>query len=138
VLVCADGESLTGEENLQAVATALGLPFESAFLDGQLESLLERLGEDRTYLVDTPGVSTADRGAMESLRRLADTLSDPEILVVIPATSDLAEARLAARAFAGIGGERIILTKLDEMARPGRIVDLAASLPRPVARYVRT
>lgn len=134
VLVCADGESLTGEENLQAVATALGLPFESAFMDGQLETLVERLGEDRIYLVDTAGVPTADQGAMDRLDALARSLPDPEVLLVMPATSDTEEARLTLDAFAPLGVERVILTKLDEMIRPGRVVDLAVSLSRPIVR----
>jgi flagellar biosynthesis GTPase FlhF len=134
MLVCADGESLTGEESLQAVAAALGLPFETAFLDGALEALVERSGADRTYLVDTCGTAPGDRRAIERLRQVADALGDPEILLVLSATSDLEEARLAARAFDPLGAERIVLTHLDEMTRPGRLVDLAASLPHPVAR----
>jgi len=134
VLVCADGESLTGEENLQAIATALGLQFEVAFLTGQLEAVVERLGEDRIYLVDTAGQSPSGSAAIEGLRSLAGSLADPEVLPVLPATADTEEVRLALRAFAPLGPERVVLTKMDEMIRPGRLVDLALSLSVPVVR----
>lgn len=134
VLVCADGESLSGEENLQAVATALGVPFESAFLDGQLETLVEERGEDRIYLVDTPGCSPTDPSALDSVRGLARSLPDPEVLLILPASADADEARLCLDGFAPLGVERVVLTKLDELALPARVIDLAAALPRQICR----
>ncbi len=134
VLVCADGESLSGEENLQAVAAALGVPFGSAFLDGQLETLVEERGEDRIYLVDTPGCSPTDPSALDSVRGLARSLPDPEVLLILPASADAGEARLCLDGFAPLGIERVVLTKLDELALPARVIDLAAALPRQICR----
>ncbi len=133
-LVCADGESLTGEENLEAVAAALNLPFEPAFLDGQLEELVRQRGEERIYLVDTAGLGPHDEAARAQLRTLAAALPDPEIVLVLPSATDRDEAARTCASLRPLGVERVVLTKLDEAALPGRILDLAAGLDLPVAR----
>jgi flagellar biosynthesis protein FlhF len=133
VLVCADGESLAGEDALASVAAALSLPFETAFLDGQLESVVERLGRGRHYLVDTPGRTPDEPGAMDSLSMLARSLPDAEVLLVAPAATDVGELKRLVAGFAPVGVERVVLTKLDELSQPGRLVEIARSLSRPVA-----
>jgi len=133
VLVCADGESLAGEDALASVAAALSLPFETAFLDGQLESVVERLGRGRLYLVDTPGRTPDEPGALDSLAMLARSLPDAEVLLVAPAATDGGELKRLVAGFAPVGVERVVLTKLDELSQPGRLVEIARSLSRPVA-----
>jgi flagellar biosynthesis protein FlhF len=133
VLVCADGESLGGEDALAAVAEALSLPLETAFLDGALEGVIERRGAGATYLVDTPGRTPDEVGALDSLRRLVDALPDAEVVLVAPLATEDEELRRLVEGFAPLGLEKVVLTRLDEIARPGRLVELARSLPRPVA-----
>lgn len=133
VLVAADGESLAGEDTLDAVATALGLPFETAFVDGRLSALAERSPAGTVLLVDPPGRTPFERDGLEALRPLVDAVPDLEVVPVIPATTDLEEARLLVEGYLPLGVRRVVLTKLDELARPGRLVDLAAALGRPVA-----
>lgn len=132
VLVCVDGESLAGEDALSAIAAALGLPFETAFLDGQLEAVVERRGRKIQYLVDTPGRTPDEPGAMESLAALVHSVPDPDVLLVAPAATESEELRRLVAGFASLGVERLVLTKLDELAQPGRLVELARTLPRPI------
>jgi flagellar biosynthesis protein FlhF len=133
VLVTTDGESLAGEETLYAVATALGLRLETAFLDGQLESLIERLGPGETILVDTPGRTPYEREGLSALEAVVHSVPGAEVVLVIPATTDAEEARILLEAYETLGVERIVLTKMDVLARPGRLVDLARTITRPVA-----
>jgi flagellar biosynthesis GTPase FlhF len=46
---------------------------------------------------------------------------------------DTEEARLLLEGYASVGAERAVLTKLDELSRPGRLLDLVRALDRPVA-----
>jgi flagellar biosynthesis protein FlhF len=133
VLVCADGESLAGEDALASVAAALGLEFETAFLDGQLEDVIERRGRHVAYLVDTPGRVPDEPGGIESLGALVRALPSADVLLVAPAATEDEELRRLVQGFAPLGVERLVLTKLDELARPGRLVELASTLPRPIA-----
>lgn len=133
VLVAADGESVAGEDTLEAVAAALDLPFETAFLDGRLAALAESSTAGTVLLVDPPGRTPFEGDGVEALRPLAEAVPDLEVVPVIPATIDLEEARLLVEGYLPLGARRVVLTKLDELARPGRLVDLAAALGRPVA-----
>lgn len=133
ILVSTDGESISGEDALRAVADALQLRCETAFLEGQMPVLLERHGGDETWYVDTPGRAPFDDDALAGLARLARSLPDPEVLLVMPASTDAEEARLLLSGYAPVGVDRVVLTKLDELCRPARILDLAAAIDRPVA-----
>jgi flagellar biosynthesis protein FlhF len=134
VLVSADGESLSGEENVHAIAEALGLPFATAFLPGQMESVVERFGAGARYLVDTPGRAALGPDRLAGIEALVRALPGAEVLLVLPATTDGEEARLVIEEFQAFGVDRVVLTKLDELHRPGRIVDLAKAVSRPIAR----
>jgi flagellar biosynthesis protein FlhF len=133
VLVTADAESIAGEDALEAVAGALGLRVETAFLEGRLAELAERFAGSDAVLVDTPGRSPFERDFLTSLRPLVEALPGAEVLAVIPATADLDEAKLLTEGYAGLGASRVILTKLDELARPARLADLRGSITLPVA-----
>ncbi|NNE43103.1 MAG: hypothetical protein HKN12_02755 [Gemmatimonadetes bacterium] len=140
VILAADGESVAGEDTLEAVAAALDLPFETAFHASRIEEAVERHGLNQTYLVDPPGRTPFERDGVEELRALAAAVPGVEVVPVIPATLDLDEARLAMEGYSPLGAERVIVTKLDELARPGRFLDLSAALGLPVAwvSYGRT
>jgi flagellar biosynthesis protein FlhF len=133
VLVTIDGDSLSGEEELEAVAAALGLPLRTAFLDGELASIAEDAGAGAVLLVDTPGRTPAERDGLRALAAVRDALPRAEILPVLSATMDTEEARILLEGYASVGAERAVLTKLDELSRPGRLLDLVRALDRPVA-----
>jgi flagellar biosynthesis protein FlhF len=134
VLVSSDGESLTGAENVQAIAEVLELEFATAFLASQMESIVAQFVSRTIFLVDTPGRTPFERDGLTGLKSLRRALPDGEILLVLPATTDGEEARLVLEDFQSLGVDRVILTKLDELHRPGRIVDLAKAVSRPIAR----
>ena len=53
---------------------------------------------------------------------------------MLPSATDRDEAARIGASLRPLGVERVVLTKLDEAALPGRILDLAAGLDLPVAR----
>jgi flagellar biosynthesis protein FlhF len=140
VLVTTDGESLTGEDSVEAIAGSLGLAFETAFLPGQMEALVEKHGSETIFLVDTPGRTPFEREGISSLKGLTRALPEGEVVLVLPATIDGEEARSVLAEFEKLGIDRLVITKLDELYKPGRLVDLAETVTRPIARvtYGRT
>ncbi|MEZ5065299.1 MAG: hypothetical protein R3B81_11245 [bacterium] len=134
VLVSADGESLHGEDELAAIAEALALPFETAFVDGRLEEIVERHGAGRVYLVDTPGRSPFAGRGLDPVPALVAALPAAERVLVLDAGRDLAELRAQIDAWAPVSPGRVVLSKLDELARPGRLLDAAIALSLPIAR----
>jgi flagellar biosynthesis protein FlhF len=133
ILVCADGESACGEDLLGRTADALGLPFETAFFSGQLSDLAARAGKTSTFLVDTPGRTPFSAEGLEGLGEIVRSLDEAEVILVLPATTDAMEIRSLADGFRPLGFDRVVLTKMDELSRPGRILDLAQVVPMPIA-----
>jgi flagellar biosynthesis GTPase FlhF len=132
-LVSTDGESIAGDDALRAAAQALELPFETAFLEGQVQALVESRGGDETWFVDTPGRAPFDDDGLAALRVIVRSLPDPEVLLAMPASTDVDEARLLLAGYGRVGVDRVVLTKLDELCRPARILDLASAIDRPIA-----
>ncbi len=133
VLVCADGESLAGEDALAAIGAALSLTVESAFVEGHLEQVIARHGAKRAYFVDTPGRSAEEPGAVEGLQAIIDAIADPIVLLVAAASTEADELRRLVHGFEALGVDGLVLTRLDETARPGRLLNLAQSSEPPVA-----
>jgi flagellar biosynthesis protein FlhF len=133
VLVCADGESLTGEDALAAVGTALSLPIESAFVEGHLETVIARRGAHRAYLVDTAGRSPEDPGAVAGLQALVRAIEEPVVLLVVAASTEAGELHRLVQGFAPLRIDGLVVTRLDEAARPGRLVSIAQSIALPIA-----
>ena len=133
LIVTTDGESFAGEENLASVAAALGLELRRAFFTAQLAQIGESLPEGKLVLVDTPGCAVGEPGAFEKLRPILRSFPGADVLLVIPAATDREEARALVEGYRTLGECRIVLSKLDELCRPGRIVDLARAVTQPVA-----
>jgi flagellar biosynthesis GTPase FlhF len=133
ILISADGESMHGADTLQRIAEALGLRFETAFLSDQAEALVERFGGRETLLIDTPGRSPMDAGAVREWSSLHEALPNAELLGVLAVGTDLDEVRALGRGLASVGVQRFVLTKLDETARPGRVLEAASVLEGVVA-----
>jgi flagellar biosynthesis GTPase FlhF len=133
ILVSTDGESIAGDDALRAAAHALELPLATAFLPGQVPALLEGRSGDETWFVDTPGRAPFDDDGLAALRGIIRSLPDPEVLLVVPAATDVDEAKLLLAGYGCVGVDRVVVTKLDELCRPARILDLASAIGRPVA-----
>ncbi len=133
ILVTTDGESVTGEDALTRVAHALELRIETAFFTGQLSALAERLSRRDILLVDTPGRAPWSADGLDGLAEIVRAVDDAEVLLVLPAGTDGDEARALSEAFGTLGVHRVVLTKLDELARPARLVDLVRAMGRPLA-----
>lgn len=133
ILVTTDGESVSGEDTLARAAEALGLQMETAFFSGQLSTLAQGAGARDVLLIDTPGRSPWSADGLEGLDEAIRCVDDAEVLLVLPATCDLGEAAALAEAYRRVGAERVVFTKLDELARPGRLLDLARAIGLPIA-----
>jgi flagellar biosynthesis GTPase FlhF len=72
-------------------------------------------------------------GGLDRLRSVIRALPGADVLLVIPAATDRDEASALVEGYRTLGECRVILTKLDELCRPGRIVDLARAVTQPIA-----
>jgi flagellar biosynthesis protein FlhF len=82
---------------------------------------LARRQEAAPVLIDMPGASPFDAGANEELAALVG-VADGRIAVVLPAGLDCSEAHEIASAFAGLGAEYLVATRLDVARRLGCVL----------------
>jgi flagellar biosynthesis protein FlhF len=120
-LITMDTEKSGGLAQATAFALAIGLDLEQAS-DG--EALAERTSDSAggpLTVIDTAGANPFDDG---DLRRLTDAAeaAGAGLVLVLPAGGDAMESAEMAVAFAGIGADRLIGTRLDIARRLGGLL----------------
>lgn len=127
-----DGQRAGAAEQLAAFTRLLGLPLSLAPTPATLAKALTRRVEGQPVLIDTAGCDPLDPAQAVALKRLAQ-VADADIVAVLPAGMDAAEAADLARAFAALGARHLIPTRLDVARRLGGVLAAAAAGPLALA-----
>jgi flagellar biosynthesis protein FlhF len=106
----------------------LGLTLAVAPAPATLGKALARRSLDQAMLVDTAGCDPFDPPQAVALRALA-TVAGADIVLVLPAGLDAAEAADLARAFAALGARHLVATRLDSARRLGAVLAAAEAGP---------
>lgn len=121
-LIGADAFRAGAVEQLRTYASVIGAPFRVA---RTLEDLDKALAAGRqTMLVDTAGRSPAESGLRE-LRRLLGTRRGVRTHLVMAADTSVASARRILDAYAEVGADRLVISKVDEADSVSPLVALA-------------
>jgi len=131
-LVSCDGARIGAAEQLERIASTMGIPFELCLDASSLGGALDRFASEDIVLVDTPGGSPADA---EYLRGLRSLLGDGRIcsLLVLPANLSRESRRVALEAFGAVDPRRVILTKLDEAGSNIPLLAICQEIPAAVS-----
>lgn len=130
LVVSADSARAGAAEQLAAFTRLLGVMLDVAASPAQAAAALAHRAPDRPALLDTAGCDPFDVAqAAELLALLRATGADP--VLVLPAGLDAQEAAELARAFAALGAQRMLPTRLDMARRLGSV--LAAAEAGPLA-----
>ncbi len=124
--VTLDSAKAGGREQAAAFAKALELPLLEADDTAALAACLEKVQESHLVVIDTPGSNPYDEAALAGLGEAAEA-AGAEPLLVLAAGGDALEAAEAARAFAAVGGGRLVATKLDAARRLGGVLSSAGT-----------
>ncbi len=134
LLVCADPQRPAAAEQLETLATRLGVPFASA-VDDPAEDVARSEERARRELldvviVDTPG---APPGVAPPafVGELVDSLGPSDTLLILDAMVGQEAVRMG-EAFSLLGVTGLVLTKLDGDARGGAALSLPTRLGKPV------
>ncbi|MDX2029400.1 MAG: flagellar biosynthesis protein FlhF [Blastocatellia bacterium] len=131
-LITLDTYRIAAVQQLKTYAEIIGAGFHIANSVVELDALMNRFAGKTTVLIDSTGRSPHD---LADQMDLADHLRENDALLkclVLPATTQLADAQLALRKFALYGVNRLVLTKLDETMQPGAAIAAAASASLPL------
>lgn len=132
-LITLDTWRIAAAEQLKTYAEIIGVGCHVARSIEELDELISRLSRHAVMLVDTAGRSPLDLSDCAEFCDYLRRRQDVRKLLVLPATTHPTDAEAALAQFTVYGTDRLVLTKLDETARPGAAVSVAASAGLPLA-----
>lgn len=131
-LVSLDAMSLGAAGHLDALAAASGVTCALTASMEQLGAVLRRRWAGVT-VIDTPGVSARDAGAIAELAERLHAVSPTEVHLVVPATSKREDALASVAALAPLGPTHLAFTRLDEATTAGSLLTVGAASGLPLS-----
>ena len=123
-LITTDAYRIGGHEQLRIYGKILGVMVHSVKDEADLRIALKELRNKHTVLIDTVGVSQRDQNVAEQVAMLSETGADVKRLLCLNATSTNETLNEVVRAYQGSGLAGCIMTKLDEAASIGNVLDV--------------
>ena len=123
-LITTDAYRIGGHEQLRIYGKILGVMVHSVKDEADLRIALKELRNKHTVLIDTVGVSQRDQNVAEQVAMLSGTGADVKRLLCLNSTSTNETLNEVVRAYQGSGLAGCIMTKLDEAASIGNVLDV--------------
>lgn len=132
-LVAADSVRMGAQDQIRMLGQLLGVPVHTVEKLTELPALLDRLGDKRFVLIDTPGSSQRDTHLNSRLEALAAIGPRIETALVIAASTQAGAVEEAVRRFSIVSPASCVLTKVDEAASLGGAISVMVRSRLPVS-----
>ena len=123
-LITTDGYRIGGYEQLRIYGKILGVMVHSVKDESDLRIALDELKNKHTVLIDTVGVSQRDQMVGEQIAMLQGAGTQVKRLLCLNATSTGETLSEVVRAYQGASLAGCVMTKLDEAATIGSVLDV--------------
>lgn len=123
-LITTDGYRIGGYEQLRIYGKILGVIVHSVKDETDLRIALDELGSKHMVLIDTVGMGQRDKMVAEQVAMLQGAGAKVKRLLCMSATSNGETLNEVARSYMGDGLAGCIITKLDEAATIGSVLDV--------------
>ena len=123
-LITTDAYRIGGYEQLRIYGKILGVMVHTVKDESDLRIALDELKNKHTVLIDTVGVSQRDQMVAEQIAMLQGSGAQIKRLLCLNATSTGETLSEVVRAYQGSGLAGCIMTKLDEAATIGSVLDV--------------
>ena len=123
-LITTDGYRIGGYEQLRIYGKILGVIVHSVKDETDLRIALDELGSKHMVLIDTVGMGQRDKMVAEQVAMLQGAGTKVKRLLCMSATSNGETLNEVARSYMGDGLAGCIITKLDESATIGSVLDV--------------
>lgn len=123
-LITTDAYRIGAHEQLRIYGKILGVMVHSVKDEADLRIALKELKNKHTVLIDTVGVSQRDQMVTEQVAMLTGAGADVKRLLCLNATANADTLAEVVRAYQGSGLAGAIITKLDEAASIGNVLDV--------------
>jgi flagellar biosynthesis protein FlhF len=123
-LITTDAYRIGGHEQLRIYGKILGVMVHSVKDEADLRIALKELRNKHTVLIDTIGMSQRDQMVTEQVAMLTESGANVQRLLCLNATSTNETLSEVVRAYQGSGLAGCVMTKLDEAASIGNVLDV--------------
>jgi flagellar biosynthesis protein FlhF len=123
-LITTDAYRIGAHEQLRIYGKILGVMVHSVKDEADLRIALKELRNKHTVLIDTVGVSQRDQMVTEQVAMLQGADADVKRLLCLNSTSTQETLAEVVRAYQGTGLAGAIMTKMDEAASIGNVLDV--------------
>ncbi|WP_295993748.1 flagellar biosynthesis protein FlhF [Rugamonas sp.] len=123
-LITTDAYRIGAHEQLRIYGKILGVMVHSVKDEADLRIALKELKNKHTVLIDTVGVSQRDQMVTEQVAMLQGAGADVKRLLCLNSTATQETLNEVVRAYQGSGLAGCIMTKLDEAASIGNVLDV--------------
>jgi flagellar biosynthesis protein FlhF len=123
-LITTDAYRIGGHEQLRIYGKILGVMVHSVKDEADLRIALKELRNKHTVLIDTIGMSQRDQMVTEQVAMLTESGANVQRLLCLNATSTNETLNEVVRAYQGTGLAGCIMTKMDEAASIGNVLDV--------------
>ncbi len=132
-LVTCDTYRIAAVDQLRTYANIIGLQLEVALSAAEMSRAVQALRDCDVVLIDTAGRAPGDQARLEELRRCLDAARPHEVHLVLSSTSSQRVLLQEAAAFADVGADRIVLTKLDEAVSFGVLINVMQAVGKSLS-----
>lgn len=132
-LVTCDTYRIAAVDQLRTYASIIGLPLKVASGPEQAASALSELADMDVILVDTAGRSPHDAQRLNELSAILQAVQPHHAALVLSAAASEKVMARAARRFALVSPDRLILSKLDEAVALGHLLNFLRECPLPIS-----
>jgi len=136
-LITIDTYRIAAVDQLRTYADIIEVPLEAVLSPGELHQAIRAMSSRDVVLIDTAGRSQNDELKLNDLGRFVEAAGCDEVHLVISAAGSAKVARAALDKFAPMAPNGVILTKLDEAATFGIVLNTAVRTESPIT-YVTT
>lgn len=123
-LITTDAYRIGGHEQLRIYGKILGVMVHSVKDEADLRIALKELRNKHTVLIDTIGMSQRDHMVAEQVAMLSSSGAEVKRLLCLNSTSTGETLNEVVRAYEGSGLHGAIMTKMDEAASIGGVLDV--------------
>jgi flagellar biosynthesis protein FlhF len=123
-LITTDAYRIGAHEQLRIYGKILGVMVHAVKDEADLRIALKELKNKHTVLIDTIGMSQRDQMVAAQVAMLTESGADVKRLLCLNATSTHETLNEVVRAYQGSGLHGVIMTKLDEAASIGSLLDV--------------
>lgn len=136
-VITSDTYRIAAVEQLKIYSEILSIPIRIVYEPNEINEAIEAFSDRDVILIDTAGRNHKNEEQLEEIKTLIKHITDPEIYLVMSATTGNRDITNIIKSYQFIENYRIIFTKLDEAVTIGNVLNAKIKTGKKLS-YVTT